>query len=977
MSKPKKNRECHLRTSAGPMQLMLIALMFALAPCFLFAQEPGDTLWTRTYGGDLWEHGYSARQTIDGGYILVGFTASFGAGSADFWLVKTDAIGDTMWTKVYGWAREEIAWDVEQTADGGYIVTGHTSTTPSQTSSFWLMKTDSNGDTLWTRIYGGDDWEKSFSVQPTTDGGYIVVGRTKSFGAGDYDIWLLKTDSNGDTLWTHTYGGSAREDGYCVRQTTDGGYIISGKTYSYGAGGSDAYLVKTDENGDTLWTRTYGGSNGEGSFSVQQTDDGGYVIVGYTFSFGAGGADTYLVKTDALGQILWTRTYGGSADEFDQRIQLTTDGGYIIGGRTESFGAGMKDFYLVRTDANGDTLWTGSYGGPGPEFCFFSQETDDGAFIALGYTTSFGNGPSDFYLVKVAGEVPIVGSISGVVTEAGLGAPIQDVVVTAIGSGVSDITDADGEYTLPYLYEGTYDVSFSHADYRNMTVTDVEVIAGQITTLNVTMDAQPGDILWTRTYGGTSGDFSYSVQQTTDGGYIVTGYLRSLGADSSDVWLLKTDAYGDTLWTRTYGESDNEHGYSVQQTADGGYIIAGHVYSFGTGRDDVYLVKTDADGGADWIKSIGGPENDYGYSVQQTTDGGYIVAGRTNSSGAGSDDVYLVKTRFRGSTQWTRTYGGSDSDGGWAVQQTTDGGYIITGYTFSFGAGNGDVYLVKTDSNGDTLWTRTYGGSESDEAYSVQQTADGGYILTGCTGPLSNRDVYLVKTDGDGNALWTRTYGGSGSDFGRSVVQTADGGYMIAGYSDSFGVGAFDAYLIKTDSDGDTLWTLAYGGSTDDYTLSIQQTADSGYIAAGYTTSFGAGYEDVWLVRVAGGALTTGSISGIVTEAGLGAPIQDVVVTAVGSGVSDITDADGEYTLPHLEEGLYDVLLSHVDYRDTTVTGVMVTAGNTTELNVVMEELTNNIPTLSEWGMIILALLLLASGTVAVIRRRRVVAISE
>lgn len=169
----------------------------------------------------------------------------------------------------------------------------------------------------------------------------------------------------------------------------------------------------------------------------------------------------------------------------------------------------------------------------------------------------------------------------------------------------------------------------------------------------------PGDTLWTRTYGGTSGDFGHSIQQTTDGGYIVTGYLRSLGADGSDIWLLKTDANGDTLWTRTYGGGDNEHGFSVQQTADGGYIIAGNVYSFRTYRDDVILVKTDAYGNSDWIRTYGGSENDYGYSVLQTLDGGYIVAGRTNSFGAGSNDFYVVKTRFNGSTQWERTFGGT------------------------------------------------------------------------------------------------------------------------------------------------------------------------------------------------------------------------------------------------------------------------------------------------------------------------------
>lgn len=397
----------------------------------------------------------------------------------------------------------------------------------------------------------------------------------------------------------------------------------------------------------------------------------------------------------------------------------------------------------------------------------------------------------------------------------------------------------------------------------------------------------PGDTLWTRTYGGTSGDFGHSIQQTTDGGYIVTGYLRSLGADGSDIWLLKTDANGDTLWTRKLGGGDNEHGFSVQQTADGGYIIAGNVYSFRTYRDDVILVKTDADGNSEWIRTYGGSENDYAYSVLQTLDGGYIVAGRTNSFGAGSNDFYVVKTRFNGSSQWERTFGGTDSDGAWSIQQATDGGYVIVGYTFSYGAGNGDVYMVKIDSDGNSMWTRTYGGSGGDKAYSVQKTNDGGYILTGVTGPSGNRDVYLVKTDANGNLLWAQTYGGSGWDFGRSVRQTSDGGYIIAGYGDSYGEGAFDAFLVKTDSDGNSLWTHSYGGSVDDYALSVLQTSDDDFVFVGYTQSFGAGLDDVYLVRLAGG------------------------------------------TIP------------------------------------------DEVPTLSEWGMIILVLILMTFGTIAVIRRRR------
>jgi len=374
--------------------------------------------------------------------------------------------------------------------------------------------------------------------------------------------------------------------------------------------------------------------------------------------------------------------------------------------------------------------------------------------------------------------------------------------------------------------------------------------------------ADPGDTLWTRTYGGSYDDCGYSVQQTSDGGYIIAGYTSSFGAGGSDFYLLKTDSSGDTTWTRTYGGSDSDWGWSVQQTSDGGYVIAGATWSFGAGLTDMYLLKTDSSGDTIWTRTYGGSDLDEAWSVQQTSDGGYVIAGEIWSSGGTTYDVCLLKTDSSGDTLWTCTYGGSEWDRGRSVQQTSDGGYIIAGYTYSFGAGCTDVYLVKTDSSGDTLWTRTYGGSSDDLGWSVQQTSHGGYVIAGTTfsfGAGSN-DVYLVKTDSSGDTLWTRTYGGSDLDYGNSVQQTSDGGYIIAGGTRSFGIGARDVYLIKTNSSGDTLWTRTYGGSSGDAGYSVQQTTDGGYIIAGYTESFGAGGSDVYLVRVAGEQLPVVSI---------------------------------------------------------------------------------------------------------------------
>jgi hypothetical protein len=366
--------------------------------------DPGDTLWTRTYGGDNMDWFFEVQQTSDGGYVAVGYTDSFGAGRSDVYLVKTDANGDTLWTRTYGWIYDEWGTSVRQTTDGGYIVAGMTGEFIDY--DFYLVKTDANGDTLWIRTYGGSGGEEAYSVQQTTDGGYIVAGLTDSFGAGDIDFYLVKTDANGDTLWTRAYGGGDWDIAWSVQQTSDGGYVIAGVTESFSGGDDrDVYLVKTDSSGDTLWTRVYGGVSLDVGESVQQTTDGGYMITGHTYTPETD-EDFWLLKTDADGDTLWTRTYGGIGGENGFCGQQTTDGGYIMTGYTNSFGAGGDDVYLVKTDANGDTLWTRTYGGSSYDGGSFLQQTTDGGYIVSGYTMTFGPGFMACYLVKVAGEAP-------------------------------------------------------------------------------------------------------------------------------------------------------------------------------------------------------------------------------------------------------------------------------------------------------------------------------------------------------------------------------------------------------------------------------------------------------------------------------------------------------------------------------------------------------------------------------------------
>ncbi len=362
------------------------------------------------------------------------------------------------------------------------------------------------------------------------------------------------------------------------------------------------------------------------------------------------------------------------------------------------------------------------------------------------------------------------------------------------------------------------------------------------------------DTLWTKTYGSGDLDKGSSIALTYDGGFVIAGETRNFGPGPLAVYLLRTDSLGDTLWTRAYGGSAYDYALSVKETADDGYIIAGVTNSFGAGSRDLYMIKTDINGDTVWTRTHGGPDNDVGAAVLQTADGGYIITGTTYSYGAGSGDVWLVKTDAGGGLVWSQNYGGADSDAGWDIKPTSDGGYIVTGQTRSFGAGDFDVYLLKTDSLGDTLWTRTYGGVGEDRGYSVVANVSG-YTIAGYTVSFGGGgdDVFLIRTDLNGDTLWTRTFGGAYDDRARSLCSSDGASYIVTGFTESYGTGGSDLYVLHVESDGSLEWEGVYGGIADEEGLSVLFVPGTGisayFIVSGYTESFGAGIEDVWLVR--------------------------------------------------------------------------------------------------------------------------------
>ena len=346
-------------------------------------------------------------------------------------------------------------------------------------------------------------------------------------------------------------------------------------------------------------------------------------------------------------------------------------------------------------------------------------------------------------------------------------------------------------------------------------------------------------------FGGSYDDELYSIQRTSDAGYIATGRTKSYGENNYDLFLIKADKTGNILWQKNYGGAREDEGYSVGETADGGYIVAGRTRSYGSGMYDVWLMKVDPSGEKTWDKAFGGALDDEASSIKQTIDGGFIIVGNTKSFGSGMYDVWLLKIDQFGGKIWDKTIGGSRDDMGDSIQETRDGGFVVAGTTGSWGNGDADALLIKIDSNGNEQWKKTFGGPRSERnpwsrGWSAQQTADGGFAMLGSTNSFGSGgyDIWFIKTDANGDKIADKIYGGAYDEEGGYLVETREGHHILIGSTRSFGSGGFDAWLIMTDQNGEKIWDQTFGSKLDDKGYSVIQTDDGSSVFAGKTTPY-------------------------------------------------------------------------------------------------------------------------------------------
>ena len=637
----------------------------------LHAQTIPAIEWQKSLGGTDNERAFSIQPTNDNGLVIAGYTASEDGdvtthyGGRDFWIVKLDAAGDMLWQKAFGGTQDEEARSIQQTTDSGFIVAGFTASNDSNVTGnhggtvYWIVKLDIAGNLEWQRSLGGTKNDTACSIQQTNNGGFIVAGTSHS-NDGDVtyhhgsvfspDIWLAKLDASGNITKEKSFGGTGNDHGRSIRQTSDNGFILVGFSDSENGDvtgnyySRDYWIVKLTIAIKIEWEKCLGGYATDEGQSVEETDDGGFIVTGssdsndgdvsgnhFTSWYGSiiNSRDIWTVRLTKTGNILWQKSLGGTFGEHAFSTKQTIDKGFIVAGISFSNGwdvsgnKGNGDAWIVKLDSSGAITWQQTIGGTGSDIISSIIETTEEEIIAVGSSgsndgdVSGNHGLEDYWIVKLSCNVPQI-----------------------------FFEDADGDGF------GNVDVS--------ITVTSCIPPLGYVSDTLDCNDAAAAihppaspSLLWQKCLGGTqfNGDFAAGIEQTSDGGYIMAGSTWSDDGDvsgnkgESDYWVVKLGAEGMIEWQKCLGGSSNEYARSVQQTTDGGYVVAGESYStdgdvsghHGTASNsDIWMVKLDASGNIQWEKSLGGSEYEQDGYVKQTPDGGYIVVG---TSGSNDGDV--------------------------------------------------------------------------------------------------------------------------------------------------------------------------------------------------------------------------------------------------------------------------------------------------------------------------------------------------
>ncbi|MBI3234967.1 MAG: hypothetical protein HYZ42_13190, partial [Bacteroidetes bacterium] len=836
--------------------------------------------WDARFGGVNIEILMSSQQTSDMGYILGGYTLSdsgsevsqISRGQSDFWMMKIDSFGQKQWDARFGGSFDDLAQKIIQTSDGGYLIGGYTKSAQTGDKSqgsrgiidYWVVKTDSIGQKMWDKRFGGSQTDCLYDLIETSDHSYVLVGMSNSNANGDksevrrgvYDYWMVKIDSIGTKVWDKRFGGDGNDYASSVLQTPDGGFLLGGTSESGQTGDKsessrgdiDYLLVKTDASGNKIWDKRYGGSLADSLHSMAFTNDNGYILAGESNSgangdksqISQGGKDFWIVKIDSLGGVQWNKRYGGSADDLAFSVIPTITGEYFIAGTSLSDSTGDKlektrgkvDYWVVKSDSIGNKLWDKRFGGTDEDYLRNMQLLSGGGLLLSGFSMSAASadksqscrGIFDHWIVKL--DYPNMASFTIKEDTQCIAknyfafeytGQIGKSFLWNFGENSSD-TSTIIKPIKTYAATGNYTVTLKVTDslgYTDSTTMNVTLLPGPYSSFTVNDSLQQinnNSFVFTNTSAGAqtySWNFGYSESDTSTktnpsksymarGNYIVkliATYTTNGCKDSSihEVKVMDQQVF-TTLPNPTLPRDTLLIPFVFDDKMDSNNIYTLYLSNSNGSFSNSTVLDTMASSSSSGVfKSVIPSDQSLGtgYRVRVSSSHPGLLS-RPNNSNIGLFDYYTqINDSF--AKQWDKAFGAYFSDVLISAEHTRDKAFILGGYSDS-GQDNDksqpswgytDFWIVKADSNGNKLWDKRYGGTGNDYFSSLQQTIDGGYILGGYSGSDSTgdktqksfglHDYWIVKIDSVGNKKWDKRYGGSGDEKLGSVRQTSDG----------------------------------------------------------------------------------------------------------------------------------------------------------------------------------------------------------
>ena len=815
----------------------------------------GD-FWVETLGGAGADYGESLAVAPDGSLLLTGYTTSFGAGGQDVFLAKFYSNGSLAWAQTLGGAGNDEGNSLVIAPDGSLVLTGLTTSFGAGSYDVLLAKFQSNGNLAWVQTLGGTGSDQGYGLAIAPDGSLLLTGLTTSFGAGNDDVFLAKFQANGSLAWAQTLGGVRDDYGVSLAIGPDDSLLLTGTTASFGSGNFDVLIAKFQPNGSLAWIQTLGGTNIDYGISLGAAQDGSLWLTGYTNSFGAQNDDMLLTKFQSNGSLAWAQTLGGRGTDYALSLAVAPDGSLVLTGSTTSFGAGGQDVFLAKFCSNGSLAWAQTLGGAGNDEGNSLVIAPDGSLVLTGFTNSFSAGNYNVLLAQLnsQGELPFSNALIQ---------SISNAQVQFINPAVSDITHNISLALWGVQPRNWTSVSVSSINpvLQNLNCISASATASMTPSftpsafatlsLSASLSATPTAMAitdlhnsWVLASGGTLDNEGYATAITPEGNIVVTGFTNSSGAGGLDVLVAQYYANGTFAWAKTLGGASTDEGQALALSPEGNIIVAGYTDSFGAGSNDVLVAQYYPNGTFAWAKTLGGTNNDYGQALALGPEGNIVVAGYTASFGAGGDDLLVAQWTTNGTFAWAKTWGGTSADLGYALALSPEGNIVVAGFTGSFGAGLYDVLVAQWTTNGTFAWAKTLGGSNYDQGRALTLSPEGNIVITGWTESFGagGADVLVAQYYANGTFAWAKTLGGASEDVGQALpLLSPDGNIVVAGYTASFGAGNYDVLVAQYYANGTFAWTKTLGGTSNDEGHALALSPEGSIVLSGWTKSFGAG----------------------------------------------------------------------------------------------------------------------------------------